>query len=111
MTAEEEENILTALAYQLFIETLKTVLYDIASRIVIINASFKTRLVQRAGSILCIRCWKKAVAFRWKDYYRRFTLTNFGLMIVKLQPCYETNENGLRYAVYARERACVCVYM
>lgn len=54
MTAEEEENILTALAYQLFIETLKTLFYDIASRIVIINASFKTLLVQRAGSIACI---------------------------------------------------------
>ena len=54
---------------------------------------------------------EKKEAFRWKDYYPRFTLTNFGLMIVKLQPCYETNENGLRYAVYARERACVCVYM
>ena len=51
------------------------------------------------------------MAFRWKDYYRRFTLTNFGLMIVKLQPCYETNENGLRYAVYARERVCVRVYV
>lgn len=32
-------------------------------------------------------------------------------MIVKLQPCYETNENGLRYAVYARERVCVRVYV
>ena len=28
-------------------------------------------------------------------------------MIVKSQPCYETNENGLRYAVYARQRVYV----